>query len=130
VSVSATYSIEVKIVGGPSILKTGAINTDAYDIVTTKVPKGSAPVSLDVQPGGTGKVQAIIMSSDNYESLSYTVDEGSSQTFDAPVVILGPGEAKLLGTTQKVFEFVNAGSTNDANVTILVLREAESASGA
>ena len=129
-AISVTYSVEVKIVGGPTILKSGAINTDAYDIVTAKVPKGSSPVSLDVQPGGTGKVQAIIMASDNYESLSYTVDEGSSQTFDAPVVLLGPGEAKLLGTTQKVFEFVNAGATNDANVAILVLREAESASGA
>lgn len=120
------YSLGMAIDDGPEFLKTGVLDPEAYDVINIKALKSSVPVIADVQPSGTGLVEAIFIYSDNYEALSFTVDLVATPiVLNAPMVLIGAGAVALLGVTQKEFTFTNASATTDANIKILVARQAE-----
>ena len=121
---SVTYSMKVRVPGGFTAEKGGVLQVDAYDVIDANVPKETADVLVNVQPSEAGKVKALLICSDNYTDLSFTVDEGeTSISLEAPMLLAGSGAVALLGETQNNFTFANAG-TNDANVRIFVARMA------
>lgn len=120
-----SYSMSMVVTDGPVESASGQVTTEAFDKVDeVLVEHGSAPVEVNVQPSGEGEVKAIMITSDNYADLTFTVDEGIVPVvLDKPLLLVG-GLIGLLGATQKVFTFINAGTSLDANVTILVARNA------
>jgi hypothetical protein len=125
-SVYVTNSVNVTVEDGPSFINTGAMHSEAYDVINMTIPHGGEDVVVDVQPSGTGNVSLLYMLSDNYASLTYTVDDNVNvRTFDAPLLLIGSGALALLGTTQKTFTFTNAGVSADAHIRIFVARTAE-----
>lgn len=123
--VDVVYSLGAEIEDGPTILNTDTIeNLTAYEYLEFTVDaEGTATV--DVQPGDSGDVAVFFMYSNYYDSLSYTVDGGSSISFDGPLVLVGTGPVKLLGSTCKVFVFTNGSTTYDSLVRIFAARTAE-----
>lgn len=121
-----TYIADLKIENGPQLMKTAVMNVEAYDIVTAKIEKNSGPTSLNVQPSGSGKVVALFITSDNYTSMSYTVDLAADQIqLDGPQLFLGAGQVALLGGGTCNTLIVTNGGSEDANLRILVGRAAE-----
>jgi hypothetical protein len=121
--VTVNWRSELVVTGGPSKLADDHFEAEAYDVNQFVVAaEGSALV--DIQPGDPGDVLAIMITSDNYEDLTYTVDQGSPNTLDGPLTLIGVGQVALLGATCNVFAFVNSGTVLDANVQIIVVRNA------
>jgi hypothetical protein len=115
----------VAIDSGPSISKTTNINLEAYDVVDVVAHKSSVPAIILVHPSELDQMNMILVTSDNYTSLTYVVDGGSPITLDGPQLFLGKGQIGLLGATSNMWTFTNAGSTLDANIKIIVGRAAE-----
>lgn len=85
---------------------------------------GSDPIKVKVQPSATDNVNGIIIASDNYSEIFYTVDDGFDVFWlSASLILIGPGNVGLLGNSAKDFTFYNLGH-QDANITILVARNA------
>ena len=119
-----TYAMSMIVDSGPAVSAGSYFNPEAYDVINITAPKTGAPIAVEMQPGETGDVQAIVITSDNYTDLTYTVDTGDPQILDAPLMLIGAGNVGLLGATQNVIEFTNNDPTKDARITILVAREA------
>jgi hypothetical protein len=101
------------------------VDIEAYDKIEVTVTKNSAPVTVEVQPGGAGDVEFIIITADVYANLSFEVDEsGTDVTLDGPLMLTSPGLVALLGATCNEIVFTNTHVTIDRNVTILVGRTA------
>jgi hypothetical protein len=116
--------MKVRVPGGFTAEKGGVLQVDAYDVIDANVPKETADVLVNVRPSEAGKVKALLICSDNYTDLSFTVDEGVTPiSLEAPMLLAGSGAVALLGETQKDFLFTNSGTT-DANVRIFVARMA------
>lgn len=124
------WTFSVQVAGGPQIASSQPLTVEAYDKIDVNIPGGDdatpGTATVDVQPSGAGQVQLFLMTSSLYDAkLSYKVDGVTEVTFDAPLLLLGKGAVKLLGTTQKKFVFTNtAGTAKPANVKILVGRDA------
>lgn len=125
-----TWSFNAKVVDGPQLGDSQALKVEAYDKIDVTIPGGedAAPgaMTIDVQPGDSGQVRFFLMTSTFYhEKLTYKVDGGPEVMLDAPLLLIGLGAVKLLGSTQRKFAFANkAGTTKTANVKILVGRDA------
>ena len=125
------WTIDVQVVGGPSSSAAGTTNVDAYDKIGVVVPGGDSgspeTASVDVQPGGAGKVKLLLLTSDLYgEDLTYDVDAGVSNVkLDSPQLLIGEGANGLLNAPPKTITFSNGmGVGSDANIVILVGRDA------
>jgi hypothetical protein len=123
-SYSIVYSLSADVEDGPTILKTSTITAEAYDVVDVVAPAAGTAI-VDIHPGDTGDVNLFLMYSDNYTSLTYTIDGGSAITLDGPLVLVGAGAVALFGATCNTFTFTNAGVVRDANIKIFVGRLAE-----
>jgi len=124
VTESVTYSMKFRIPGGPEAEKGGVLQVDAYDVIDMPIPHGAVDTIINVQPRGSGKVKMMLICSDNYTGLSFSVDDGNTQiTLDSPLLLVGNGAIGLLGETQNNFLFTNT-DTKDANVRIFVARMA------
>jgi hypothetical protein len=124
-SETISYTFTVQVAGGPKVTNAAKIEVQAYDMLEVTVPdkdSSGGKATVDVQPSSSG-VKLLLITAGSYEDLTYTVDGGSSQTLDAPLVLIGEGAVKLLGSTQKQFEFTNA-ATEANTVNILVGRDA------
>lgn len=122
------WSFNVAVAGGPKFSATRSVQVDAYDKVDATIPKkdGTTPgtKTIDVQPGGEGKVQILLITSSVYDDkLTYKVDGGSDIKLDEPQLLVGDGIVGLLNKTQKQFVFKNElDPAADATVQILVGR--------
>lgn len=130
---SLTWSLKVAVVNGPQFSETKNLTFDAYDKIDVVVPKatdGATPTpgaaTVEVQPGGTGQVQFLLLTSSVYDAkLTFTVDGGSAIKLDAPLILGGAGLVAMLGETQKEFAFSNAiAPAAPTVVSILVGRKA------
>jgi hypothetical protein len=125
---SLTYVQSVAIASGPSISKTATIDIEAYDVITAVAPKSTGSpevITVDIQPGDSDLVNIIYITSDQYTSLTYTVDAYDVDiTLDAPQMFLGAGQILLLGATCNKLLFTNAGTILDANIRVIVGRTA------
>ena len=107
------YSFSIQVASGPKVADADQIEVEAYDMLEVEVPDSGTSggvATVNVQPGDSG-VKFLQITADSYKDLTYKVDGGSSQTLDAPLLLIGEGAVALLGATQKQFEFTNAGAT-------------------
>jgi hypothetical protein len=123
---SLTYVQSLTVADGPSLSKTATIAVDAIDIVNAIAPKSTGspvPVTIDVQPSTASMMSVLFITSDNYTSLTYSVDAvGVSHDLDGPQLFMG-GQIDLLGGGKKLI-FTNAGTAKDAAIKIFVGRTA------
>lgn len=120
-----TYSQGVQVVDGPELLKSAILSVEAYDVINACIEKNTGPTTINVQPGGTGDVVLLFITSDLYEDLSYTVDQEVTEILlDKPQMFTG-GQVALLGATCNALIFTNGSATVDANIRIIVARLAE-----
>ncbi len=111
--------------GGPALSGHNQLEAEAYEKIEAVIPKNSVVTTVKVQPSVLSKLKAIIIISDNYNDLTFTVDSGVTEfTLSAPLLLVGPGLIGMLGETVNDLKFTNANATTDANVTILVARTA------
>lgn len=123
---ATTMNITLKadVAGSGSTSATHTLNVEAFDSIDVTAP-GSGTVAVEVQPGGTGQVEAIFITAATYsDDLSYTVTGGEADVaLNAPQLFVGSGAVNLLGTTQNTITFTN-NETSDIDVQILVGRDA------
>lgn len=121
--------ITVQIGGAATQSATHSLKVEAYDLIDVVVPAESGgtagEVEVEVQPGGAGQVQLLMITADSYgDQLTYSVADGSSDVrLNAPQLMAGGGAVGLLGNTQNTITFSNA-TTSDVAVRILVGRDA------
>lgn len=125
--VDVTYVQQVEVEDGPTIANTDRLTTPTgTGFIDATVEAGESRI-IEVQPGDSGDVVLFFMYSDNYDTLSYTVDGGGSVDFDGPLMLIGAGPVKLLGATCKEFTFTNGSATLDSRIRILHARVADEA---
>lgn len=122
-NIDIDYTLSVRAEGGPYMQKTGTNEVQAMTVIKTTVPKNSGTSSVAIQPITINGASFITMYSDNYTSLTYTVDGGASHVLNAPMMLIGSGAVAFLGATQYVLLFTNAGAVSDANVEIFIGRD-------
>jgi hypothetical protein len=102
------WTLNVQVVGGPKISASQTLIVDAYDKIDVVIPGGDSTTpgtaTVEVQPGGSGQVQFLLITSSLYDAnLTYSVDGGSAIQLDAPQLLMGNGAIGLLGSTQNQF---------------------------
>ncbi len=119
------HTFTVQAANGPTLSYSSTLEVEGYDIIQVEVPKketADGKATVNVQPSASG-VQILAIKLPEKTSLKYTVDGGAEHTLDKPLLLLGEGAVKLLGATQKQFEFTNS-DTNPVKIQIMVARKA------
>lgn len=121
--------LRVEVAGARTSSATHTIDAEAYDRIDVTVPTGTPnTATVEVQPGGTGQVQLLLVTASAYPidggaaELTYTVDGGSSIGLDAPLLVVGASAVGLLGDVNEIV-FTND-SDEDIDVSIVVGRDA------
>jgi len=129
---NVTYGFSVQVGGGPQIAKTLTTTVEAYDVLDFELAAGANGINVDVQPGGSGSIKLLSISSSLYDGqVSYTVlDAGGNKgpfTLDAPQFFSG-GAIGVIGVAPKTLAFTNANAAGDptknATIEIFVGRDA------
>lgn len=121
--VTVNWTTTMVVTGGPSESLDDHFTAEAYDVNEILVAAEGTAIA-DIQPGDPGDVLAIMIQSDNYEDITYSVDMGAPVVLDGPLTLIGLGAISLLGATCNVFTFINAGTELDANIKVTVIRNA------
>jgi len=117
--------MSLSIEDGPTIAVDDHFETEGYEKIEADIPEGSAPTTVNVQPSLLTELQAIIITAERYEDLTFTVDEEAvTKTLDGPLMLIGPGNIGNLGATVNDLIFTNADTEDSNMVTILVARTA------
>lgn len=131
--VEINFAISTQVREGPSISVAQTLILDAYDLIEVEIPSGEigtpGQVTVQVQPGGAGQVQFLLIRASQYSAqLTYTISGGSTDVkLDAPHILCGEGAIGLLGAAPQVLEFSNTlGSDKPIRISILVARKATS----
>ncbi|MFQ5856215.1 MAG: hypothetical protein ACE5LU_11285 [Anaerolineae bacterium] len=118
------WTLNVQVVGGPKMSASKTMTVDAYDKIEVVISDGATDEEVQVQPGGSGQVQFLLISSDQYGGdLTYKVNVGTADPIklDAQQLLMGDGAVGLLGAAPEKLLFSN-GLGNDASIQILVGR--------
>ena len=114
------WSVMVKAVDGPQVSVSGTMPVEAYDKLGVTVAAG-ATQQVDLSPGGTAEVTAVVISPATPDAL-LTYDVGGNDiALDAPHVLLGGAVALISDPTSLTF---TNGTAADTEITILVGRDA------
>jgi hypothetical protein len=119
-------NISASVSDGPEVSASRSIGVDAYDSIKVVVAAGASDMEVEVQPGGSGQVKFLSVTSDVYDAtLTYTVNAAANPpiALDAPQVFGGVGAVGLLDPAPASLFFSNA-LAQDATVQILVGRDA------
>jgi hypothetical protein len=128
--ISWTYNVEV--VGGSRISESKTISAEAVDEIGLTIDPQQTK-EIEIQPGGAGQVQFLLIKSDRYgdqaNQVTYKVNATNQpvRTLDGPHLLIGKGATGLLVSTtagpNKLF--VTNGLANDPiSISILVGRDA------
>ena len=122
-TIVVTFNADVA--SGPKLKESRTLALDAYDKLSVTVPDQATNLEVDIQPGGTGSIQLLVVKSSVYgEDLKYTVNAGTSDhVLDQPHVLIGTGSVALYGTEPTKLVFDNT-LGEDAQIQILVGRDA------
>jgi hypothetical protein len=120
------WTLNVQVVGGPKISAAQTVTVDAYDKIQVTIGTGAADEVVDVQPGGAGRVQFLLISSDQFgDDLTYKVNNaGDDIKLDAQQLFIRDGAVGLLGTSPPTTLGFTNNLAQDANIEILVGRNA------
>ena len=118
----------VQLSSGLQLTTSTLISVEAYDVVEVPIPDAAVDKELQVQPGGTGEVKFMIITSNPYsDQLTYKVNSASateSFALDSPQVFLGSGAFAMLGGAPPTSLFFTSSVGKSATVTVLVGRKA------
>lgn len=123
------WAVDVQIVGGPKIAVSQTVSVDAYDKIEVVVAEGTDAEDIEVQPGGAGQVQFLLIRSNKYDAnLTYSINApvgtpGDRIKLDALQVLIGEGAVGLLGDPPQTLYFYNQ-VDQDVAIQILVGRKA------
>jgi hypothetical protein len=109
------WSINVSVVGGPARDISQTLAVQAIDDIAVQIDAAGgagATKTVEVQPGGEGRVQFLLVTADSYAepALTYKVDGGDAYTLDARCRWLAQARSAP-GDTQKNLEFTNTADT-------------------
>lgn len=120
------WSVAITIPSGPKLSLSRSVEVDAYDSIKVDVAKDAKDLSVELQPGGAGKVKFLAIAATRYTDLSFKVNTtGSSAlkvTLDQPQILVGDGAIELLTSSPKKLFFTNGSPTEDVSIEILVGR--------
>jgi hypothetical protein len=118
-------TVSADVASGPKLKESRTLTVDAYDKISVAVPDGASDLDVDLQPGGAGSIQALIVKSNVYgEQLKYTVNaDTTDHLLDQPHVLIGTGAVALYGAEPTKLVFDNAVGS-DAQIQILIARDA------
>jgi hypothetical protein len=124
-SETIVLTINADVASGPKLKESRTLGVDAYDKLSVAVPDGASDLEVDLQPGGTGSIQLLVVRSSVYgAALKYTVNaDTTDHVLDQPHVLVGTGAVGLYGGEPTKLLFDNA-LGKDAEIDILVGRDA------
>jgi hypothetical protein len=97
---TVNWTVSVQVPGGPRVAQSGAIVVDAYDKVDLTLDDGAADAEVQIQPGGPGQVQVLVISTTRPSAdLTYKVNDVAAAEIllDQPVhAYMGTGPVALL----------------------------------
>jgi hypothetical protein len=126
------WTLNVHVTGGPKVSATDQVDVDAYDKLGVIVaPTGDgAGTELEVQPGGAGQVQFLLIKASVYHpsDLTYSVgvaepDKTKRKKLDTLQVLIGDGAVELLGAPPDKLFFYND-LADEVSIELLVGRHA------
>lgn len=122
-----TWSLNVQINGGPKLSASQALTVDAYDKIAVSIDDGVSDKEVQVQPGGSGQVQFLMIQADSYsDQVSYKVNSASATdtiALDALQVYMGKGAIGCLDPAPETLFFSNSSGAT-VSLGILVGRKA------
>ena len=122
---SINWSLNVQVIGGPKVMASDTKEIEAYDKIEVTIEAETADKEVEIQPGGAGRIQFLLIKSDTYsEDLTYKVNELTKIIkLDALQVFIGNGAVELLTEPPEKLVFTND-LTNPVSIEILVGRMA------
>ena len=122
---SINWSLNVQVIGGPKVMASDTKEIEAYDKIEVSIEAETADKEVEIQPGGAGRIQFLLIKSDTYsEDLTYKVNELTKIIkLDALQVFIGNGAVELLTEPPEKLVFTND-LTNPVSIEILVGRMA------
>jgi hypothetical protein len=120
------WKAQTSIAGGPSAASSQVIPIEAYDEIEVELEDGDTDEEIEVQPGGSGQVRFLQISSTVYGAdLSYKVNAAGnpSHELDRPLLLAGDGAIGLLDAAPTSLFFTN-NLGGSATVHVLVGRNA------
>lgn len=137
-SLQLQWTLSAQITNGPKVTQSQSVDVGAYDEIAVVVPAKSgsttSKLTVEVQPGGDGQVQFLLISAVSAAApgspgpgLAYSINTEQSDAskrirLDAAVFLIG-GALQLLGAAPNKIVFYSD-SAADTNVQILVGRKA------
>ena len=118
-------TINADVASGPKLKESRTLVVDAYDKISVSVPDQTTDLEVEIQPGGTGSIQLLVVRSNAYgEDLKYTINaDTTDHVLDQPHVLIGTGSIGLYGAEPTKLVFDNT-LGEDAQIQILVGRDA------
>jgi hypothetical protein len=110
-AIDITTGIKVSVGGGPSLARSFKLGVDAYDLIDVSIADGAADDAVELQPGGAGQVQFLLVLAGSYDPpLSYKVNVAGnpSHDLDRELLLAGDGALGLLGAAPNQLLFTNA----------------------
>lgn len=119
------WSAQIDIAAGPKLSIGDTLEVEAYDKVAFSLDADATDVKVDLQPGGAGQVQLLVIKASAYDAgLTFSPDGGTTDfTLDAPLILVGTGPVGLLGTAPKQLQWSN-GTDDVVMIDILIGRDA------
>jgi hypothetical protein len=125
-AIDITTNFVATVAGGPSLGRSFKLAVDAFDLVDVSIDDGAADEAVELQPGGAGQVQFLLVVADSYDpALSYKVNAAGnpSHDLDRELLLVGEGALGLLDDAPNELLFSNA--TGQAiSVRVLIGRNA------
>ncbi len=122
------WNLNVQVLEGPKIQDFNTVSIDAYDMIDVTIEAKGEDKEVQIQPGGEGQVQFLLIKSDQYgDSLTYKVNDKAATNIirlDAMQVFIGNGSVGFLGGSPAKLFFTNKLDSEEANIKILVGRKA------
>ena len=122
---SINWSLNVQVSGGPKMMASDTKEIEAYDKIEVTIEAETTDKQVEIQPGGGGRVQFLLIKSDTYsEDLTYKVNDLTKIIkLDALQVFIGNGAVELLTQSPENLVFTND-LTTPVSIEILVGRMA------
>jgi hypothetical protein len=122
---SINWSLNAQVSGGPKVMASDTKEIEAYDKIEVTIEAETTDKQVEIQPGGAGRVQFLLIKSDTYsEDLTYKVNDLTKIIkLDALQVFIGNGAVELLTEPPEKLVFTND-LTTPVSIEILVGRMA------
>ena len=122
---SINWSLNAQVIGGPKVMASDTKEIEAYDKIEVTIEAETTDKQVEIQPGGAGRVQFLLIKSDTYsEDLTYKVNDLTKIIkLDALQVFIGNGAVELLTEPPEKLVFTND-LTTPVSIEVLVGRMA------